>query len=467
MMQNAAAPRRLWPTYRSLWRWHFYAGLFCMPFVLWLATTGSIYLFKPQIQAWLDRPYDTLQLDGPRAVPSREVEAALAAVPGTKLRNYQLPASADAAAQILVGQGADLTRVYIHPVTLQPLQIVREDDRFMRQIFRLHGELMLGDGGSYTVELAASWTIVMIVTGIALWWPRDRRGLAGVLYPRLNGKGRVFWRDLHAVTGIWVSFFALFLLLSGLPWAKSWGGYLKEVRRITGTGVAQQDWSTGSSSERAVLRALDTPARTMGGGEHAGHGGHGGATAGTTQLLDGAALDRVVATAARANIAPPVLVAPPTARTPNWSATSDAGDRTQRSSLTLDGASGAVLTREDFAQRSWIDRAVGIGVAAHEGQLFGWVNQALSLFTATGLLAMSVGGIVMWWRRRPAGTLGAPAIAETRAPRGLVLPIVLLGLLLPLFGASLLAVLLLDWLVLRRIETVRRWLGLRAATLKI
>ena len=42
--------------YRAVWRWHFYAGIFCIPFVVWLACTGSIYLFKPQIERWLDRP---------------------------------------------------------------------------------------------------------------------------------------------------------------------------------------------------------------------------------------------------------------------------------------------------------------------------------------------------------------------------------------------------------------------------
>ncbi|MDB5365261.1 MAG: hypothetical protein JWM77_1188 [Rhodospirillales bacterium] len=450
------ATRRLWPDYRSVWRWHFYAGLFCIPFILWLATTGSIYLFKPQIQAWLDRPYDELQLAAPRAAPAQEVAAALAAVPGTKLRSYQLPKTPDAAAQILVGQGAELTRVYVHPVTLQPLRIVREEDQLMRVLFRLHGELKLGDGGSYAVELAASWTIVMIATGLALWWPRDRRGRGGVVYPRLAAGGRTFWRDLHAVTGLWVSFFALFLLLSGLPWAKSWGGYLKEIRRVAGTEVVQQDWSTGSSSEQAALRALDQPVTD----EHAQHGMHPGMH-GATAPFDPALLDRVVAHAIAARVAPPVLVSPPDARSPTWTAQSDAGDRTQRATLTFDNASGAVATREAFAQRPLIDRAVGVGVAAHEGQLFGWANQALSLFTASGLFAMSVGAIVMWWRRRPGRTLGAPIVpADTRAPLGLLVPIILLGLLLPLFGASLVIVLIVERVALRRVEPVRRWLGL-------
>ena len=38
--------------YRSVWRWHFYAGLFVIPFVLLLSVTGAIYLFKPQIDRW-------------------------------------------------------------------------------------------------------------------------------------------------------------------------------------------------------------------------------------------------------------------------------------------------------------------------------------------------------------------------------------------------------------------------------
>ena len=51
-------------TYRALWRWHFHAGLFCIPFVIVLALTGSIYLFKPQIDAFADRNVDSLQVTG-------------------------------------------------------------------------------------------------------------------------------------------------------------------------------------------------------------------------------------------------------------------------------------------------------------------------------------------------------------------------------------------------------------------
>ena len=60
--------------HRTVWRWHFYAGLFCIPFVLWLAITGTIFLFHPQIQQWLDRPFDHLSTAGPEATVNAQVQ---------------------------------------------------------------------------------------------------------------------------------------------------------------------------------------------------------------------------------------------------------------------------------------------------------------------------------------------------------------------------------------------------------
>jgi len=182
--------------YRSVWRWHFYAGLFCIPFVLWLATTGTIFLFHPQIQHWLDRPYDRLLIDQ-RATASAQVQTALTAVPGSALDSYQLPYTSTSAAEVLVDKDADQYRVYVHPQTLAILHIDNEDHRVDVFMSRLQGELLIGQYGSWIVELAAAWAVVMIITGLFLWWPRNANGLGGVLYPRLRSGGRTFWKDIH------------------------------------------------------------------------------------------------------------------------------------------------------------------------------------------------------------------------------------------------------------------------------
>jgi uncharacterized iron-regulated membrane protein len=72
--------------------------------------------------------------------------------------------------------------------------------------------------------------------------------------------------------------------------------------------------------------------------------------------------------------------------------------------------------------------------------------------------------LVLWWRRRPDGVLGAPIPAgPPRFATGLLAIIIVLGVLLPLLGVTLILVFLLERLILRHIPGVARWLGLRAA----
>lgn len=436
--------------YAVIWRLHFYAGLFCIPFVLWLSITGALYLFRPQIDAWVDRRFDTLDVEGAPASPSAQVQAALAAVEDSVLNAYEIPAGPTSAVRVLVGRGGELFRVYVHPRTLEVLKVVPEGARLTRLIFYLHGELKLGRPGSMMVELAASWAIVMILTGYYLWWPRDGRGMAGLLYPRFRAKGRLLWRDLHAVAGFWVSVFTLFLLVSGLPWATSWGGMLKALRQAGTTVAVNQDWTTGSESEIAEHISAHRQDR-------AGHGRTGGVAISEDLPRE---LDRLVPVVAPLGLAAPALISPPSPSSMAWTARSDAQNRPLRQNLTLDGATGSVTSRQMFAERPLIDRLVGYGVAIHEGQMFGWLNQALGVFTALGLVVVSVSGFVMWRKRRPAGRLGAPP-----AGRGLIsMPLLLAGILalgiaLPLLGASLLILVAFDLWALPRVPRLARYLG--------
>ncbi len=445
-----------WPDYRTVWRWHFYASLFCIPFVILLSLSGGVYLFKEEVEARQDRPYAHLELVGTRTAAAEQIRAAVAAVPDGRFDGYELPKSATAATQVLVHEGDHVVRVYINPATLEVLHTLREDERLMGNVRKFHGELMAGEYGSMVVELAASWTILMIVTGLCLWWPRHSRGMAGVLYPRFGGGSRMMWRDLHAVTGIWICSFALFLLVSGLPWAKSWGNYLRTVRRLTGTASSRQDWTIGGKAVGDERAATDS-----GHSSHDHHGGGKRRRSGERLPKDLAAVDRVVAAVQPLELPPPVVIGPPARGTTLWTAKSLTANRPRRVDLMVDGETGDIVSRQDFASRPLIDKAVAVGVAAHEGRLFGWPNQLLGLFTAAGLDLICVSGLIMWWRRRDAGTLGAPkAVLEPRVSWGLLVLLVAFGVYLPLFGLSLIAVALLERLVLRRLPRVRDWLGL-------
>ena len=177
-----------------------------------------------------------------------------------------------------------------------------------------------------------------------------------------------------------------------------------------------------------------------------------------------AAIDKMVATVAPLNLPYPVLISPPLGPGAPWTAKSDTQDRPLRVDLELDPETGRILKRTNFNQHQWIDRAVGYGVAAHEGQLFGLFNQLLGVFMASGLIILSISAVVMWWRRRPESVLGAPPLPVKRSPipAALVMLIVAFGVYLPLMGLSIIVVALTERFVLQRMPVARDWLGLRA-----
>lgn len=426
--------------YRTIWRWHFYAGLFCIPFVVLLSLSGAIYLFKPQIDHWNDRSYTALTGVDSRAPANAQIQAAIAALPGADFVSYQLPESDRDAVLVTVRLRGEAWLVYVHPASLAILKTVAAEDQFIRLVRSFHGELLAGNAGSVLVELAACWTIVLIITGLYLGWPRGAKGLAGVLYPRLRQGQRLLWRDLHAVAGIWMAGFALFLLVSGLPWTLVWGGAFKELRQLEKAPHHQPapDWSLGRSSEMTSFTTV------------------------TAQPVD---LTPALLTSAQAlAFAPPVVLAPDLHQPGVWTVKSLHPNRPLRADAWLLAANGAVVKMLDFADRPLLDRIVGIGVAAHEGQLFGWQNQCLGLLTALGLIVLSISGLVMWWRRKPAGGIGAPAaLPEPAAARVVTAVTMTLGLLLPVLGLSLLMLLIVDWLLLRHCMRIRHWLGLSGA----
>src|ERR1700712_76489 len=162
--------------HRLLWRWHFYAGLFVMPFLLVLAITGTLYCFQPQIEPLLY--HDRMIVDA-RAEPRLSQEVLLAkataaeprsATPATVVVNNDPRRSAEFVFKLESGTSES---VFIDPYSGAVLGRLSVENRLMKQIRNVHRGLLLGKTGEIVMELAGCWTLVMIATGVALWWPKE------------------------------------------------------------------------------------------------------------------------------------------------------------------------------------------------------------------------------------------------------------------------------------------------------
>ena len=444
--------------YNLAWRWHFYAGLFVIPFLILLSLTGIIYLFKPQLDQLL---YPEL-LQVPVAAQSVSADEQLTLVqqayPQAQIKQYLPPVAEGRSAQFVVDNAGQTLNLFVDPYRGTLLGSQDAQSNLQAIARQLHGELMIGTVGDRLIELAAGWGIVLVVSGLYLWWPRGSSG-AGVLWPRLSARGRLLWRDVHAVTGFWGSLFLLFMLLTGMTWTGFWGaqfaGTWNHFPAAMWDDVPQSGKLTGSlnnSSRQTVAWAVETtplPASDP----HAAHNGHVGheAPAAPANLLQ-----YVVDTAAERGVQPGYSITLPKGETGVYSIALFADDPRNDATLHIDQYSGAVLADVRWKDYGLVARTVETGVVLHEGKLFGLANQLFMLLVCLLILLSAVSGLVMWWIRRPQGRFGVPPLRHD-LPRWKTAIVImcLLGAAFPLVGVSLLLIWALDWLLLSRLAGLR------------
>lgn len=400
------------------WRVHWWAALIASPFALLAALTGLLYVFTPQIEQSL---YGHMEQVVPvsRALSLDQlVAAAQAAAPASlELKQVVVPDANDVSLKVIFApregtndphahhhgaqHGADqapiapamagasradvqaATRkpsgfglpagtvtVYVNPANASILGTLANDERFSQWAKRLHSRLLQGEGWRWMIELGASWMLVMLITGVALWWPS-----AG--WPRLGLQGRAFWREWHTFAGVALGLVSLIILATGLTWSKYAGAEVRVLRDLAGQAPPQ------------MPSGLRSQPKT-----------------GDAQLGWQGALD-----AAR-RIAPPasLQLTAPRGSLGVWRVSMADRDRpTLRFEAALDAYTGKPLYVSDWQQQTAFGKATAIGIPFHRGE-FGWWNQAVLLIFGLGVLFSLLSGWWMYFKRRKAGRLSLPVV---------------------------------------------------------
>lgn len=121
-------------------------------------------------------------------------------------------------------------------------------------------------------------------------------------------------------------------------------------------------------------------------------------------------------------------------------------DVSQQRVVHLDQYSGKPLIDMSYPDYGPLGRALEWGINVHMGQEFGLINQLVLLAACIAIVLLAVSAAVMWWKRRPKGSLGVPPMpSDRRAFRGLIALLAIGGILFPLVGISLVVMLVLDW----------------------
>lgn len=432
---TARAPLLREAVYRAVWRWHFYAGLLCLPFLILLSATGALYLFKAEIDATVFAHRTVVAPSSDASVgPDRLVFNAMQAVPDGAPLSYTEPARATGSALVTMSVGGGRTLVFLDPYRGDVLDVVLAAEEFSGVVRRLHSLTLFGPAANLVVEIVAGFAVILVLTGAYLWWPRGRTG--GVVSLRETPRRRVWWRDLHAVTGLLAGAGLLFLALTGLPWSGWWGQELRAWSNAAGLGQPRQLWADRPVSAVPMRAVLNEAGWTMQDAP---------VPRSEPRPVPAIGLDRAVAALREMGMPPGFELALPVGETGVYAAAAYPKTVTGQRMVSLDQYTGAPLVDVRFSDIGPVGQAIQFGIGLHKGEVWGRANQLAMLAFCLATILLSVSAGVMWWKRRPSGRLGVPPLPRGRRVMAGVTGLVLgLGALFPLTGLAILALIGLD-----------------------
>ncbi len=395
-----------------LWKWHFIAGLISLPFILILSITGIIYLFKSDYETPRQKYIKEVVVTD-NSISFQEQLAIANDKAIKKPNSIVIPSSPKHATEFVSGRFGGKSSLFINPYsgTVSGEIVAKQTD--MHTVRKLHGELLMGKFGTKIIELIASWMIVLILTGLYIWWPERGWKLKGYFIPRTNINRRTFYRDLHAISGFWISILLLMILMGGFPWTDVFGENFKTVQKLTNTGYPS----------------------TWGGHQLKSN------IAGTPLTLD-----QMVLKAKAIELPGEVTVSFPKGPKGVFSISNfNPSDLSTQQKIHFDQYSGEPILKLTWTDVGILMRARMWFMAFHQGQ-FGIINWWLILLTAIALTVMSVSAILSYLLRKRKKSWGVPKVpASFKVGYGIIVILVLLSLIFPLFGISLLLILGIEY----------------------
>jgi uncharacterized iron-regulated membrane protein len=459
---SARTPFKASSFYALAWRWHFYSGLYVVPFLLMLALTGLVMVYFTGFQNRFGQNIHITPSATPAPV-SAQVQAVLASHPGASLKEYVTPKAPDLPAWVVIAQGERTQAVAVDPGTRAILNAVDKDHTVFAWAEKIHGTLLLGDFGDRLIEIAAGLAVVMLVTGLYLWWPRQGTRWGAVLKPDFAAQGRLWWKSLHASVGFYGSVVLALFLLTGHAWTGIWGGKMV------------QPWSSFPADKWDAPKSDATHASLNPAGLHEVPWGleqtalpASGSAAGRAGIPAGSVvnLDSVHRLGQALGFSRQFHIATPQDERGVYTLSADtmSGDLqipTHDRTVHVDRYSGRVLADVAYADYPPMAKFMAVGIALHQGDL-GWWNALLNIVFCLGIVFLGISGIVVWWLRRPhaAGRLGAPPAPRDPALwKSGALVMLATAIAFPMAGAVLLGGLLLDYALISRVAALKHRLS--------
>lgn len=256
--------------FSRLWfKAHWILGLGAGLVLVVVGLSGAALSYEKEILRAINKNSYTVEV--PEHGKKLPLERVLAQVQGElkkPINALALSSTPNASMTVTVaGEGANARRGvthYVNPYTGELLPQIQGQGFFMF-MQDLHRRLTYGSVGKQIVGASSLILLVLVLSGIYLYWPRIRRGFGKSLTFNVKSKGRYFLYSMHSAIGMWVTLLYVLAVLTGLYWSYDWyraglhiiSGVPAPVRQGHRQGPPQEVQQTPQGKENAGQARLE------------------------------------------------------------------------------------------------------------------------------------------------------------------------------------------------------------------
>lgn len=203
-------------------RIHLWLGLVSGVLIVFLGITGCILAFEKEIRNLTESYQFVEKQDKPYLPPSQLKAIAAKQLNGLPVVGLEYGSPGKAAFAAYYDTVA-YTIVAMNPYTGEVLKVKDMTKDFFRIVLDGHFYLWLPPAiGRPIVGSATLVFLIMLISGIILWWPKNKAAMKQRFSIKWNAKWRRVNYDLHNVLGFYMSWIGIFLAITGLVWGFDW-----------------------------------------------------------------------------------------------------------------------------------------------------------------------------------------------------------------------------------------------------
>lgn len=196
---------------------HLWLGLSTGLVVFVIGMTGAVYCFAPELQNL--QPYRHVrEQNGSFLPPSQIQHIAESHFPGKSPQRIYYGARDQAIMVLFAKTGQYNHSIFIDPYSGRVLKMRDNNKDVLSVVLQVHRTLLIPYGHEI-IRWSTVIFVVMLMTGLILWWPKNRRTAKHGFRVKWRAHTKRLNYDLHKVLGFYASWIAIFTALTGLMFA--------------------------------------------------------------------------------------------------------------------------------------------------------------------------------------------------------------------------------------------------------